>query len=276
MGFFTLVDPFVCCCFGRIRHVKSKSANENICLGGSIITFLLFSLSGFQLPHYIIIVFPFFSIISADYIYNLHRKKTILIWTWVQNILVFLMIAVLVILVIYFNLSGKVLIIIACVIIIIILAYIFRKKSLADLLGQSFMASIFLYLVLNLVFYPELLKYQSGSKAALFISKTPPGNAVAAYEENSYSFAYYLDQPFELHNSPDTIKARAAQQQLLIFTQESHLDTLMKTGLTINVLETFPHFHISELTGSFLNYKTRHTVTKKMVVARVSSAGSIE
>ena len=46
-------------------------------LYAGLATFLLFSLSRFQLPHYLNIVFPFFAIITADYLFRLEKKKTL-------------------------------------------------------------------------------------------------------------------------------------------------------------------------------------------------------
>lgn len=266
---------FYAAIFNRFRTLKFKALSqvEYITVGTSLVTFLLFSFSRFQLPHYMNIVFPFFAIITAKYIYILQRTKTIKVWATIQNILFFLLIALLVLLSVYFNLPGVLLIVIVIIATGATILYVFTKKTIPSIFGRTFMMGILVYGFLNLAFYPVLLKYQSGSEAANFINLQEPGKTVCTYHENSYSFAFYINQPIEYHYSPETIKARCIGQEVLVFTNEDQIPALVQAGLTIQVLNTFSHFRISQLSGKFLNEKTRQTVTKKMVVAKVAVSG---
>ena len=56
---------------------KSVQSVEWYCLCGSLLTFLIFSASQFQLPYYLNIVFPFFAILTAQYLYHLTSEKSI-------------------------------------------------------------------------------------------------------------------------------------------------------------------------------------------------------
>src|SRR5262249_10228564 len=47
-----------------------------ICLGGALASFIVFSLSRFQLPHYLNILFPFFAILTAEYLYGIRSPRT--------------------------------------------------------------------------------------------------------------------------------------------------------------------------------------------------------
>ncbi len=261
--------------FNRIRTLKFNTLTqvEYITVGTSLVTFLLFSFSRFQLPHYMNIVFPFFAIITAQYIYGLQRIKTIKVWATVQNILFFLLIVLPVLLSVYFNLPGVWMIVILIIDIGATFLYLFTKSTTPSVSGRTFMMGILIYGFLNLAFYPALLKYQSGSEAANFINLQEPGKAVCTYHENSYSFAFYIRQPIEYHYSPETIKASYPGQEVLVFTNEDQLPALVQAGLTPQVLKRFPHFRISQLSGKFLNEKTRETVTKKMVVVKVAVSG---
>jgi len=53
------------------KNFKKPVQAEWYCISGSLLTLLIFSLSKFQLPFYITIVFPFFTIICAQYVCNL-------------------------------------------------------------------------------------------------------------------------------------------------------------------------------------------------------------
>src|SRR5260221_9671531 len=59
------------------RGVKNMEGQEWYCLCGSLLTFLLFSASKFQLPHYFNIVFPFFAILTAQYLNTIRSVQSI-------------------------------------------------------------------------------------------------------------------------------------------------------------------------------------------------------
>ncbi|HZX57371.1 MAG TPA: glycosyltransferase family 39 protein, partial [Mucilaginibacter sp.] len=59
------------------KGIKNVQAHEWFCICGSLLTFLVFSASRFQLPYYLNIVYPFFAIITAQYLYNLSSEKSL-------------------------------------------------------------------------------------------------------------------------------------------------------------------------------------------------------
>ncbi len=258
--------------FHRIKNHNNKNpSNENIAIGASLVTFALFSLSRFQLPHYMNIVFPFFSIITAQYVYGIHRNNVIRVWSWIQNSILLLLVALLLVLSVLWNFPNVALIICGILGFSVMILFIFRKHGMTAIFGRTFMISVLLFSFLNLIFYPALLHYQSGSKAAALINTYKPGKPVCTYLENSYSFAFYTREPIEYHQSPESLKKRAGEQELLVFTSKGHLNTLAQSGLTVRQLGTFPHFHISQLTLRFLNFRTRESVTELRVIALVSA-----
>src|SRR3569833_1454718 len=79
------------------RFIRKGSQNPGVqewyCLSGALLTFILFSASDLQFTHYLNIVFPFFAIITAQYLYYVSIKKTIMTIELVQTILIALMLA---------------------------------------------------------------------------------------------------------------------------------------------------------------------------------------
>ncbi|MFN8290297.1 MAG: glycosyltransferase family 39 protein, partial [Chitinophagaceae bacterium] len=64
--------------FTRIRNRVKKvteNFNEWFTLSGSLLTLLLFSFSGFQLPHYTNIIFPFLAILTAAFVVKLATEN---------------------------------------------------------------------------------------------------------------------------------------------------------------------------------------------------------
>lgn len=80
--------------------VKRVELPEYVSLGSGLATFLMFSLSGFQLPHYLNIVFPFYAVIAAQFLVSL-KPTALRRWTIAQTVigvlLVVLIIGVLVV-----------------------------------------------------------------------------------------------------------------------------------------------------------------------------------
>jgi len=126
--------------------------------------------------------------------------------------------------------------------------------------------AILLYGFLNFFFYFALLQYQSGSEAAFYINSLPAGGPVAILDDNSYSFAFYLKSPVYYRSLADI---KNAPVPAIVFTPKDRLDSLEAAGFAVEVLRHFPHFHISQLTGAFVNYRTRAGVTTDYVVARI-------
>ena len=112
----------------------------------------------------------------------------------------------------------------------------------------------------------RLLRYQSGSEAALYINRQQPGMPVGLYGENSYSLAFYLDSPVHYWSGADI---RNAPGPVLVFTTKRWLDSLSAGGAVVTPLQHFPHFHISQLTGRFVDHRTRAEATEDYIVARV-------
>jgi 4-amino-4-deoxy-L-arabinose transferase-like glycosyltransferase len=60
-----------------LKNRKTTGGIKWIIYGSGAVTFLLFSFSGFQLPHYIVILFPHFALITAGYISTFKNERTI-------------------------------------------------------------------------------------------------------------------------------------------------------------------------------------------------------
>lgn len=245
---------------------------EYINLGTVVISFLVFSLSRFQLPHYINILFPFFAILLAQYLFSVRSEKTMRAIQWVQQSLNVLLV-LLVIVVVYFFRPPHLFLLSFYISVLVLGIYKWLipvtagEHRMTAVFGSSFIVGVLLYGFLNFFFYPPLLRYQSGSEAASYINRLPPGMPVGLYGENSYSFAFYLDSPVHYWSGADIQNVRGP---VLVFTTRRWLDSLSANGATVAPLRHFPHFHISQLTGRFIDHRTRAEATEDYIVARVS------
>ena len=251
------------------KNAAFSSVNrEYITAGASLVTFAIFSLSRFQLPHYIVILFPFFAVITARYLFLLEGPKAIKTWSVIQTSLCILVAVLMVAMVVAFQPANMIPAIVWTVAGCAVALYTFRQHKTL-IAGRAVMTAIIAFGFINLFFYPELLKYQSGSQAAFFINRIPGNKPVYTFKENSYSFAFYMDKPFGYLQTVTDIREKA-KQPIVVFTRLQDLDSLTNSGLQSRILGNFEHFHISKLKGKFIQASTRSSVTVKYVVAEIS------
>ncbi len=248
--------------FRKLRHFGK--APEYICLGSLLLTFVMFSLSRFQLPHYIIIVFPFCSIITAQYLHQAKAERTI---ARVQDILSIVLIVLILALSFYFKPAHGIMLLIWMAVFILAAIFFFGRKGIPAAIGRSFIIAVMVYGFLDFFFYPELLKYQSGSEAAFYLNKLKPAEKTGMYKEDSYSFAFYLNAPVHYW---DDQQLAGLHEPVIIFTRKKDADSLSAKGFSINIIQEFQHFHISQLTAPFVNARTRRGVTERYVLAKVN------
>ncbi len=249
---------------------KLSQPHEYITLGNGLIMLLIFSLSKFQLPHYLNILFPFFCIITAQYLYQLQQAKMFLVIRGMQYFILFAMFALVGLLIYFYRPEHLVAAIAYAVVLLGISMLLFFKQDITDMIGKSFIAAAGVYGFLNIFIYPSFMQYQSGSVAAVYSNNMNTINTTD-FLTASYSFAFYTKQPL-VFGDINQLKSYAKQQPLLIYTTKNGVDSLQKTGFKINSSKAFPFYHASQLTGEFLNYKTR-SQTLQQHYAVVVTAG---
>ncbi len=139
------------------------------------------------------------------------------------------------------------------------------------------------YAFINFCLYPALMRYQAGSEAAKYLKGTDqpeelkkevaePGAEVVMLKEASidYSFEFYCPVPVRwiaIDSLSGVLRQREAsrkgQRAMLLFLPASFGDSLARRGYSVQELKRFPNFHISQLTGEFLNYRTREATLEE-------------
>lgn len=258
--------------YRNIKSIFAKDgyAKEFISLGASLLTLLLFSLSKFQLPHYTNIIFPFLAILTAHFLCSLRMERSVKTVYIIQCIIGVIAVLLPVLLLVFFRPPHYILAAMWITLIVVLALTWFGKKSLASVIGICVVTSVLVNIFLNAFFYGPLMEYQSGMKAAVYINDNNTQHLKAGeFDNNSYHFAFYLNQPNFQWNI-DELKHEVKEKPVLVLTEKSKLDSLNNAGLKTQILQNFEEFRIAMLTGKFINYKTREEATKKMVVAMVS------
>jgi len=256
-----------------VNLLKKKNrinlAPESIMIWASAaITFLIFSLSKFQLPHYILIIFPQFSIITALYLRKLEGRGLKIFFN-VQNALAILVFALLSALSLIYGFDYPY-IIIGMLLVILASAFIlFKGIKLETIIARSVLISVGLMLFLFIFFYPAILKYQSGGIAGEWLKKNYPAAKPAVLNYiDAFSFDFYAPGEVKyLHNYSDLDKIKQTKD-LVIYIPENELNRL-KNEYHAEVLKSFEYFHITKLTGKFLNAKTRPQVLEHFYLIKL-------
>lgn len=232
------------------------------------ITFLLFSLSKFQLPHYILIILPQFAILTALYLQKLNGKN-LKVFFIIQSILAVLIVAILSAVSIFFKFEYYS---IANSILIIMLfssVFFFKELKLETVITRSVFISIGLMIFLSGFFYPAVLKYESGMEAGRWLKQNQPNaKAVVLMYPDAFSFDFYANGEPQYFWDYETLEKFKNDKDLVIYTQESELERLKK-DYHAEILKSFEYYHITKLTGKFINAKTRPQVLEHFYLVKL-------
>lgn len=262
-----------------VQLVRKKQPDADcqkwIIYGSAAVTFLIFSLSGFQLPHYIVIIFPQLSIITAAYLISVKTENTIKKLAFLQNALIIIA-ALLVCAFSFFSKFGNAyLVAIISAAILIIYRCFFKKPEIAAVVAAGAAFCFVLFSFLHNFFYPDLLTYQSGMMAGKWLTANKIYRAPAMYRSASYSFEFYAPgfvQRLETLQDVDLFLAKAGDSP--VYTTDSSLKELTHNNYQFTVLKSFYDFHISMLTGKFLNPSTRQAELQKMTLVLIKKKNS--
>jgi 4-amino-4-deoxy-L-arabinose transferase-like glycosyltransferase len=242
----------------RKNFKKAQSAEwYNLC--GAGFTFLIFSLTKFQLPHYLNILFPFFAIITAQYIYHLQAPGAAKATRIMQGILISLLLLVILVLDYYFDPQAYSITFIVSSLFCLLLIFIITRSSLGryKIYFQSAVVAFIVNIYFNLCYYPVLTSYQADSEAAFYINQHNKQKLPVVKVLNGYSYAidFYLDQPLHYYRAGE--QQQFPQKPYLVYGDAEVLTQLADPDLQGQNIRAFQFYPITRLKGKFLNHKTR-------------------
>ena len=211
--------------FSRIRQGIKKintPFTEWFTLCSSLMTLLVFSFSGFQLPHYTNIIFPMLAILSAVLIDHQVSKGQI-VFGKIQNGMIVLMLVLVGGLLFFYQPALSILFIIAALLLLILL-FLLPKLSPVSKQWYPYLRSgitvLFIAIFLNLCFYPDLLRYQSGNQAAGDMNKQFPTEPLGRLGIYFPSGEFYLHQPTYRSSVEDISLKKFSKARILFVTAE--------------------------------------------------------
>lgn len=269
---------------GRSSGTGIGRSGELICAGAAVVSFLVFSLSRFQLPHYLNLLFPFFSILTADYLYRIQRKSTQRIIGIMQGVITVILAVLPAVLCWLFHFPGWLFLLLLLLALSVLAFRFFRGMEVTASAGRSYWMALLAYAFINFSLYPVLLHYQAGEAAGDYVrissaesaTRLPiPADAfrhpIYTLQEApaNYSFEFYCPWPVQRLPVDSLLPAIVRQGPALVFLPSPFADSLKVRGYRVETLQQFPNFHVSQLTGEFVYYRTRPSVLDTWQVAIV-------
>ncbi|HQW26950.1 MAG TPA: glycosyltransferase family 39 protein [Saprospiraceae bacterium] len=258
---------FIPAFLNRIKNVftirsSGKNTAEWISLGGLVIPFIALSFSGYKLPHYIFPVFPFACVIIASWL----MKYATSLPRWLE---------VLQLGIIHILLFASGLVLFGVFpgvnywwpfigIILYALMWWWRVNA-SDAIDKWILPSLtgvlIFQLTLGLVFYPQLLSYQSTSQAGRYIQQQKL-ERVYWYRKYGFALDYYSGRviPEATDSSLDTLSSGS-----IIFVAPDALPDIPPH----TIIKEFDDFKVTKLNATFLKPSRRGEKVKKMYMVRV-------
>jgi 4-amino-4-deoxy-L-arabinose transferase-like glycosyltransferase len=248
---------------------KQAASVEWLLLGAVLPTFLIFSLSQFQLSFYLNFLFPFFALITAEWLVGRQDSRWAGYTQWALSILLLSALLGLH----FFYQPGRDLWLVAGIMLSLLLIYRQLGKTRLTPLFRSLLMSAFAVLVLNLylntIFYPSLLRYQSGSEAAVFVNQHYPQHQLYVYHiEQAYALDFYLDHiPQKVS---DSLPASLPQTKpALLYMGAGQEEGWQSRGWKLTKIRSFDNFPVTKLDLTFLNPATRPTALNQFSLYRL-------
>ncbi|RVT99866.1 glycosyl transferase [Mucilaginibacter limnophilus] len=255
--------------------VRNPRAYEWYCMCGGLITFLLFSASKFQLPHYLNIVFPFFAIITAQYFCSIVQQKTRKLISITQAVIIAILFSLVFALHYFYRPENINLSIWMAVGVLVVLLLVLPAKASAawhQRIGFAcILTAALVNVYLNGAFYSSLMKYQGGSEAAMWINKHNPQKLPVLQTGDKVNFAmeFYLDQP--MINLADDSTVVLPHGMFMLYAPAEAVNNIA-SGRRVKPLKVFDNYPVTRLKPSFLNKKTRNQQLAKMALVLVDAA----
>ena len=253
---------------------KKINVKEYVTFFGFVIMFLVFSVSKFQLPHYLNILYPFLAILLAHYFTSISDNRKFALITKISiNVYAVFYLLVMILLEYYFrpDLIFIGIFLTACLLLLIILFNFSTINLKNKLVIYGVLSTMLFALFLNLNFYPTLLKYQAGAKSAMYINKEYPEYKVIATGLDDWLLDYYLNNTLIREGELNKLKEYHTDNKILVYTDGPFLKKMEEAKMNYELLKTFDYFHITRLNKTFINSSTREKATGKRYLVKIEN-----
>jgi 4-amino-4-deoxy-L-arabinose transferase-like glycosyltransferase len=253
------------------RLKKPIQNNTRWIIGGSAaVSFLMFSLSKFQLPHYILILFPHFSMMTAAFLCESASEKAIKKINVFQTVLFALAVAFVIGMIVFFVFDSYTWLLVFTGIIAAFTFFYKTGSPFTAVIKKNIAFAVVTAVFLNCLFYPALLQYQGGMMAGKWLNKQPQQPVISLYKSLSSGFDFYYNGTIDYTEiTANKVYSAPPANSLLLFTKLNDLKDFSTDSVEIQVIKTFQNFHVSQVNGKFINHNTRYQVLDTFAIVSI-------
>ncbi len=258
--------------FRKVKYIiNRKNTFESYTVFGFVFTFIIFSLSSFQLPHYLNQLFPYLAILTAFVLLDRSRDYRFLRIHYIlmNGISIIFIVLVVLLHLFYFNNIPRMDVVVVLLTGITASLYfiVHNRTFIKRVIIPPAIIILSVNYYLNRQFYPDLLKYQSESELAFYmIDEQLPTDKLVIFEKLQWSTQFYLKRIIPSVTEEEL--SRIKLHDLLVFTDADGLKKLDQYGYTLKTIKEFKDFHVTGLNIKFINSATREsTLTKTYLVS---------
>ncbi|WP_036602047.1 ArnT family glycosyltransferase [Olivibacter sitiensis] len=247
---------------------RKLSIGHPLLWGTFLLTFLMFSASKFQLPHYLNVVFPILSIWLAHLLANVDKLSVIGVVDKIQRCLGILLLVVLVLLTYLYHGTFWWLI---CLVVLLIGGFFVilydYKSRMKRIVLSTFVLGLTIGLFYGAYLYPNLLVYQSGDHIAHYINEHKLAPVyVMDNEINTLAVGFQCDGPLDYLRSDEDLKKLDAGDFLVL-----HNEKLQELSpiYDFSILTSFLDYHVSKIKPRFFYYESREETLGKLYLVQL-------
>ncbi|NCI46930.1 ArnT family glycosyltransferase [Sediminibacterium soli] len=249
--------------FEGVSLVRGKfrigAGDEWISAGGFIITYCILARSQAQLPHYIFVVFPLASIITAKFLFRLLFTDELRAWRkplLIIHAVIFALLWIAVIVLMIWPFPVPIVVAALACAGLLVYGYLLlgRKGKLPVLLTIALFTVTGVNIFLSSAFYPNVLKYQLGNDAAAFMEhQRLDKDRISVYGIHEGRALHF----YAKHIFPGKTSAHDFQQGDMVLTRKDSVPVFRALFPSLRILHEGPYFGVTSLSLPFLNPETR-------------------
>lgn len=256
-----------------IEWVKGRFKVENreewICFFAFLLPLIALSRSGYQLNHYIYIVMPFTSVMSAQLLVRLSGKGGLVKWSW-RGYAWFFTLAVAGLSCFILNTVFPSVILWPLLVALGMGFFLFRKQKEAASYQLTYTV-LLCFVMLNGSFYPNLLEFQLGKKiSAIYNAHKTDKSRLYFYKTGaSHSLDFYQNHwvsGFTYENTDSMLGV----DHVFVYTNKNGLKSLKENDIPFQVIDSMDYFRVTLLNWDFLIPETRENVIRKRYFIELS------
>lgn len=247
---------------------RKRKLEEYISLSAIIPILLLFSFSKFQLNFYTNILFPFFSILTASFIYSGFSavERNFYIISQIFYSAVFIVGFLLINMLLEPNLQW--LYYVGVAILMAVIVVILRGKWTFNLkwLVISCLPVLYINFYLNLTLYPMMGFSKGERQAAVYVNRYHPNENPGVFCNTRNGFEFYSRQPVSQINIGNWING--VEKERLFYADENIYKELIEKNARFTIIKEFADISSEELSPGFINSSTRNKSLRKSYLIR--------